>query len=282
MDPREGKRGWAGWLGALESELDQGGLEWLDRIAHQVLDRALLRRGDVVADLGAGTGLLSLRAAREVGPEGRVIAVDSSEQCLDALRAKAREAGLENVETLQGELEALPLASASCTRAVCRSALVYTPDIAQALVEMRRVLAGGGRFSVFEPLPAESAVISREGEPPQDPDFVLMERTLAEKRSSYSLDRVALRDAFEAAGLAGSDSLLLHFTVTMSGRSEEEIRAEYLWDLPGDLAAFTVLRSEFEEDRILDAATWFARCASEGRLAVRVPALLVWGESPRA
>ena len=78
MQESGNRSGWADWLCALERELGEPGADWLNRIAYQVIDRARLSRGQVVADLGAGTGLVALRAAKEVGPSGEVLAVDSS------------------------------------------------------------------------------------------------------------------------------------------------------------------------------------------------------------
>ncbi|MHB8894005.1 MAG: class I SAM-dependent methyltransferase [Candidatus Geothermincolia bacterium] len=272
--------GWRDWLDSLEGELGEGASDWLDRIAYHVLDRARLSVGDTVADLGAGTGLLSIKASRAVGPAGKVLAVDSSEACCRALGDRAAHLGLANIRVLNGFLESLPLESSSCDAAVCRSALIYSDDLAAALLEMKRVLAPGGRFSAFEPLTGEvNAVAMGEGTG-LDEEFVLMERTLREKRASHMIDRTMLRRAFEAAGFRDLGSLLMHFTVTMEGRSVEAIRREYLHDLPGDLAAFNVLKNEMEEERILEVVSRFAREASAGRVAVRVPCLLAWGARP--
>lgn len=280
MEEPEDRGGWAGWLESLERETARGTGEWLDRIAHQVIDRVRLRPGDTVADLGAGTGLLSLKAAREVGPRGRVIAVDSSAACLDVLSRRARDAGLENVTVLEGDLGSIPLGSGSCDCAVCRSALIYTSDVTAALRQMRRILVPAGRYCVFEPLPAESEVVACGAEELVDDDFLLMERTLKEKRSSYSLDRTVLRDAFAGAGLATADSLPLYFTVTMEGGNAGEIAREYLHDLPGELAASRLLEPEFGQERVRRSVERFARSASRGDVAIRIPALLVWGTSP--
>lgn len=57
-----------------------------------------LQPGDVVADVGAGTGLLTVHVARAVSPGGRVVATDVDAAVLDLLAARMRDAGLENVE----------------------------------------------------------------------------------------------------------------------------------------------------------------------------------------
>ena len=95
-----------------------------------------------VADLGCGTG----DAAAWLGPRvDRLIAIDRSEVMLDA--ARTRLAGVQSVEFVQGDLEALPLADASVDAAVSLLVLHHIPDTQRAIDEMARVLgtdAGGG------------------------------------------------------------------------------------------------------------------------------------------
>lgn len=62
-----------------------------------------LSPGDVVADIGAGTGIFSVPMAREVAPEGLVLAVEVDAGFLPIIDAKARENGVDNVRTVLGE-----------------------------------------------------------------------------------------------------------------------------------------------------------------------------------
>jgi cyclopropane fatty-acyl-phospholipid synthase-like methyltransferase len=62
-----------------------------------------LSPGDVVADIGAGTGIFSVPMAREVAPEGTVYAVEVDAGFLPIIQAKARENGVDNVEAVLGE-----------------------------------------------------------------------------------------------------------------------------------------------------------------------------------
>ena len=59
-----------------------------------------LKPTDIVADIGAGTGLFTRLFASKLGPEGRVIAVDIAQKFLDHIEITCREQGLQNVETL--------------------------------------------------------------------------------------------------------------------------------------------------------------------------------------
>ncbi len=86
-----------------------GGAGWLDRPEREseeapdlALDALGLRAGMTVADVGAGTGYMSLRMARRVGPSGKVYANDLQPEMLQKLRAKSQREKLTNVETVQG------------------------------------------------------------------------------------------------------------------------------------------------------------------------------------
>jgi ubiquinone/menaquinone biosynthesis C-methylase UbiE len=66
----------------------------------EVLDALALRDGERVADIGAGSGYFALRFARQVGPGGRVFAVDVSKDMLTHLETQARTAQLGNVQPI--------------------------------------------------------------------------------------------------------------------------------------------------------------------------------------
>jgi predicted methyltransferase len=84
-----------------------GGEEWRQRDRWQrpaeVMDVLGVTRGAAVADVGAGDGYFTLHLARRVGPAGRVYAVDLRESELEAIRRRARQDRLAQVETVRGE-----------------------------------------------------------------------------------------------------------------------------------------------------------------------------------
>lgn len=106
---------------------------------------ALLEREWVVADLGAGTGALTVHAAPFVK---RVIAVDGSAAMLDALAARVTDRT--NVVVKRGELEALPIDDGSVDVAFLVLALHYVVEPWAVLAEAFRVLRAGGRLIVVD------------------------------------------------------------------------------------------------------------------------------------
>lgn len=113
------------------------------------LTRALLRLAPRAryADLGIGDGLLTMMIA-EVAES--VTAVDISPRMLDQLRRRAQAAGLENIQTVEGEIEKLPLPDESFDFAVLSQALHHADVPLQALREARRILVSGGRLLVLD------------------------------------------------------------------------------------------------------------------------------------
>ena len=69
-----------------------------------------LHEGETVLDLGSGGGADVLISARRVGPSGKAIGLDMTDEMLELARANAREAGVSNVEFVKGYIEELPLA----------------------------------------------------------------------------------------------------------------------------------------------------------------------------
>ncbi len=119
------------------------------RFAQRVREFACPRPDDLVVDLGAGTGLLTLALATQVE---RVVAVDASPAMLERLSEHAREARLPNIEVVVADLRSLPLPDESVTLAVSSYAFHHLDDTGKelALAELRRVLAPGGRLVICD------------------------------------------------------------------------------------------------------------------------------------
>jgi ubiquinone/menaquinone biosynthesis C-methylase UbiE len=85
----------ASWLERPEREEEENPKKLLELLA--------FKDGDVMADIGAGSGYYSFRIAKLVAPKGKVLAVDIQKEMLDIIRDKAKKAGVTNVEPVQGE-----------------------------------------------------------------------------------------------------------------------------------------------------------------------------------
>jgi arsenite methyltransferase len=149
-----------------------------------------LHEGETVLDLGSGAGADVLISARRVGPTGRAIGLDMTDEMLELARRNAEQAGLANVEFRKGYIEDIPLPDASVDVVISNCVINLSGDKRQVLREAARVLRPGGRFAV-------SDVIA-------DPD--MDEATRADMRQwtgciAGALTREAFEHALRAAGL---------------------------------------------------------------------------------
>ncbi|MEO7664622.1 MAG: arsenite methyltransferase [Candidatus Limnocylindrales bacterium] len=111
---------------------------------------AELREGETVLDLGSGGGIDVLLSARRVGPGGRAIGVDMTDEMLDLARRNATEAGATNVEFRRGTIEALPLDASSVDVVISNCVINLAADKGAVFAEIARVLRPGGRMGVSD------------------------------------------------------------------------------------------------------------------------------------
>jgi arsenite methyltransferase len=111
---------------------------------------AELRDGETVLDLGSGGGIDVLLSARRVGPTGRAIGIDMTDEMLALARRNAAEAGTSNVEFRKGTIERLPVDDASVDVVISNCVVNLASDKATVFAEIARVLKPGGRVGVSD------------------------------------------------------------------------------------------------------------------------------------
>jgi arsenite methyltransferase len=111
---------------------------------------AELREGEIVLDLGSGGGIDVLLSARRVGPTGMAYGLDMTDEMLELAKQNQRQAGIENVEFLQGTIEAVPLPDASVDVIISNCVINLAADKPAVFREAARVLRPAGRFAVTD------------------------------------------------------------------------------------------------------------------------------------
>lgn len=162
---------WRKHFGVIESATGE--------LNRRLIDRAGIAEGHAVLDVATGAGEPALTAARRVGRGGRVTALDFSVGMLAQARARAAEAGLENLAFLQCDAQAMAFAPASFDAAICRWGLMLIPDPRAALHGVLDALKPGARFAAavwgpeervpFIALPRKVAARELGGPPPPGP-----------------------------------------------------------------------------------------------------------------
>jgi arsenite methyltransferase len=149
---------WAQWLVSSR----HGGDPAREKVVHQyladirdrVLDKAQLQNGETVLDVGCGDGLIGFGALDRVGPEGRVIFSDASQDLLDMCRQRAEGAGVADrcLFLLSSADRLRAVADGAVDVVTTRSVLIYVADKQSCFDEFHRVLRSDGRLSVWEPI----------------------------------------------------------------------------------------------------------------------------------
>lgn len=133
------------------------GIAWLERPEREeeerlslLMDGLRLAPGMVVADIGAGSGVIARMIAHRVGPEGTVLAVDIQQEMLDALTARSRLAGIRNIEPVLGTVKSPRLPPESVDLAVMVDVYHEFAFPYEMLREIARALKPGGRVAFVE------------------------------------------------------------------------------------------------------------------------------------
>ncbi len=130
-------------------------------LAARLISLAAIKASDSVLDIGTGTGVVALQAAKKLGGGGKVVGIDLSEGMLATAAEKAKKLGLaETVEFSRMDAEALQFADESFDTVVSLFALLHFPVVREASTILRHASTEFARgFSQRTCLPASSADI---------------------------------------------------------------------------------------------------------------------------
>lgn len=182
---------------------DAEALSFWARYGQRTVDRIALRRGANVLDVCSGSGASALPAARVVGEEGRVTAVDVARELLRLGRLKAARSNLNNIEFRQQSMASLGYPDKHFDAIVCVFGIFFVADMAAQLAELWRMLRPGGKLAVTtwgEGLFAPASEVWWAAVDKRQPHL---------RRDSNAWDRVttpgAVRALFADAGIAASE-----------------------------------------------------------------------------
>ena len=133
------------------------GAAWLERDSREreerlgLLVKSLrLKPGMIVADIGAGSGVISMLMARQLGKDGRVLAVDVQDEMLARLELNAKRRGIDNIVTIKGKSNSPQLKPNSIDLAIMVDVYHELEYPYEMMLELSRALKPGGRIAFVE------------------------------------------------------------------------------------------------------------------------------------
>ena len=248
-------------------------------LSDRLMELAHVAPGTRVLDVATGIGEPAMTAARRIGPQGSVVAVDQAPQMLAVARERMQAAGIQNVEFVEGDAEAVALPRDAFDAVVCRWGMMFFNDPVGTLARLRASLVPEGWLAAAvwgppERVPLISlsfAVLTRElGQPPVPP-------TGPTGPSPFALSEPsALEQVMRDAGFAEVQSE--PFTVTFTFASANEL-VGHLEDVAAPLRAVMAAQSHERQaelrGKLAAAATSFAD--ADGTIRLPNACLIVSG-----
>jgi len=126
-----------------------------------IIEMAKIQPGEVVLDVGCGTGSLTLTAKTTAGPSGAVYGIDAAPEMIEVARKNAKHAGLDVTFDI-GLIEKIPFPDTSFDVVINRLMIHHLPDDLkrQAFAEIFRVLKPGGHLLIADFRPPANPVLN--------------------------------------------------------------------------------------------------------------------------
>jgi arsenite methyltransferase len=153
------------------------------------LDLAAIVPGDVVLDLGSGSGSDAFLAAAAAGADGRAIGIDMTDEQLAKARELAEKAGIANIEFRQGQIEHPPVEPSSVDCVISNGVINLSPDKPAVFAAAAAVLRPGGRLAIADIVSAK-----------QLPEGVTCDASLWAACIGGAMQRDGYREVIEEAG----------------------------------------------------------------------------------
>jgi ubiquinone/menaquinone biosynthesis C-methylase UbiE len=179
-------------LGYPRADLDRIPAAAIDSFAGvgYFLDLAAIAAGEIVLDLGSGSGMDSFLAALATGPDGTVIGVDMTDAQLAKARRLGEEGGFAQAHFREGYIETPPVDDASVDCAISNGVINLSPDKPAVFAAVARALRPGGRLALAD-------IVTEH----QLPEGVTCDAALWAACIGGAMQRDGYRQAIEAAGL---------------------------------------------------------------------------------
>lgn len=133
------------------------GALWLERDTREKEERLTLmvkslklKPADVIADIGAGSGVISMLMAEQILPSGHVMAVDIQDEMLERLKIRCEEAGIENIHPVKGTVKSPNLKPESADLAIMVDVYHEFEFPYEMMLAISKAMKPGGRVVLVE------------------------------------------------------------------------------------------------------------------------------------
>ena len=174
-----------------------------------------IKPGDVVLDLGSGGGIDVFLASKKVGPTGKVIGLDMTEDMVSRAQSNAAKLSFSNVVFKLGEIEKIPLGEDSVDVIMSNCVICLSTDKERVFKEMFRVLRPGGRLAIADEVALRPFSAAEKADPAKWCNCIA--GAVTEKTYSEMLSNVGFQEVYVKELRKGSGTMQGVFSAFISG-----------------------------------------------------------------